>query len=334
MEVEFRGHLFDNPLLIDRYLKGATEIDVDVLCDSEETFVTGIMEHIEEAGIHSGDSACSLPPFSLSENIIKQIHEQSKKMALELQVKGFMNVQYAVKNEILYVIEVNPRASRTVPFVAKATGLPLVKYATEIMIGKKLKDFDLESKNKNLIAVKEAVFPFARFPGVDILLGPEMKSTGEVMGLDEDFGTAYLKAQIAANNNIPEKGKVFISVKNSDKPACTNIAKELTEMGYKLIATSGTANVLKDYGLEVEVINKVQEGRPHIVDSIKNDDVQLLINTTEGATAISDSFSIRSNALNYKIPYTTTISGANAILKAMQSIQKVKDFEIRTIQSF
>lgn len=322
MQSQFKGALFESPVLIDMYLQNASELDVDCLSDGKQVFVAGIMEHIEEAGIHSGDSACSLPPYSLSEKIIEEVKAETEKLAIALKVKGLMNVQYAIKDGKIYVIEVNPRASRTVPFVAKTIGIPVAKIATRIMAGESLKSFGLTYKKLSHVAVKEAVFPFARFPGVDTILGPEMKSTGEAMGLDKDFGTAFAKSQLSAGNMLPMQGNVFISVKETDKPKAVKIAQRLAKLGYKIVATHGTAKAIEDAGVKCQSVNKVREGRPHIVDMLKNSEIDLVINTTEGAEAIADSFSIRSTSLTQKIPYTTTITGGMAISLALESLQK------------
>ncbi|MGB4101102.1 MAG: carbamoyl-phosphate synthase large subunit [Alphaproteobacteria bacterium] len=317
--VQVSGH---NPVLIDSYLQNATEVDVDVLADGKDVHVAGIMEHIEAAGIHSGDSACSLPPYSLSQEVVDEIARQSTVLARAIGVVGLMNVQFAVKDEIVYILEVNPRASRTVPFVAKATGVPLAKIAARIMAGEKLKNFDLRAANAGHVAVKEAVFPFARFPGVDVILGPEMKSTGEVMGLDRDFARAFAKAQLGAGDQLPLSGACFISVRNQDKAAVVPIARQLDAMGFTLVATVGTAKILKDVGLEVKLVNKVYEGQPHIVDAIINGAISLVINTTEDTpAALADSFSLRRTALMAKIPYQTTISGARAVAEAIAALQ-------------
>jgi len=323
----------DSPVLIDRYLGGATEVDVDALCDGEQVHVAGIMQHIEEAGIHSGDSACSLPPYSLKDSVIEDIRQQTEKLALELNVVGLMNVQYAVKDDVVYIIEVNPRASRTVPFVAKAVGAPVAKIASRVMAGEKLSSFELPSFRPNHVAVKEAVMPFTRFQNVDVLLGPEMRSTGEVIGLDDNFASAFLKSQIGAGTHLPENGTVFISVKNKDKVKMVEPAKSLLDMGYKVIATSGTADFLKEQGVEVQSINKVLEGRPHIVDAMKNGDVQLVFNTTEGAQSIQDSYELRRTALMESIPYYTTSRGA---LSAMEAIKVLKssELEVKPLQSY
>jgi len=324
---------WDSPVLIDKYLGGATEIDVDAICDGEDVHIAAIMQHIEEAGVHSGDSACSLPPYSLKESVIEDLEAQTRKLALALNVLGLMNVQFAVKDDVVYLIEVNPRASRTVPFVAKAIGAPVAKIAARVMAGEKLKDFDIPSYKTDHFAVKEAVLPFNRFPGVDILLGPEMRSTGEVIGLDKDFPRAFLKSQIAANTHLPLEGNVFISVKNKDKVKMVTPAKELVEMGYTVLATGGTADFLKENGVEVTRINKVLEGRPHIVDAIKNDEIDLIFNTTEGAQSIKDSYELRRTALLDSIPYYTTSRGAISAMEAIK-VLKSSTLEVKPLQSY
>jgi len=325
-----------SPVLLDRYLQDAIEVDVDALCDADgNVHVAGIMEHIEEAGIHSGDSACSLPPYSLSPEIVEEIRRQTEILARALNVLGLMNVQYAVKDDEVYLIEVNPRASRTVPFVAKATGVPIAKVAARVMAGEKLADFELHdiSAHSGHVAVKEAVFPFARFPGVDILLGPEMKSTGEVMGLDRDFGHAFAKSQLGGGTKVPTGGRVFISVRDRDKPAMVDLARRLIGLGFEIVATSGTARVLEAEGVEVEIINKVLEGRPHIVDAMQNGEIQLVFNTTEGASSISDSYSLRRNALTLKIPYYTTVAGARAAVASIEAVRS-GGLEVAPLQSY
>jgi carbamoyl-phosphate synthase large subunit len=324
----------EHPVLVDKYLESAVEVDVDALSDGTDVIIGGVMEHIEEAGIHSGDSACSLPPYSLSPEIVEEIKGQTKALAKELSVIGLMNVQFAVKNQDIYILEVNPRASRTVPFVGKATGVPLAKTAAKLMTGKKLKELGLtEEKQIKHIAVKEAVFPFDRFHGVDTILGPEMKSTGEVMGIDDDFGLAYWKSQASSGNRIPLSGKIFISLKDEDKPGSVLIVRKLLDLGLSVIATRGTAQYLKDKGLKVEVINKVAEGRPHIVDLIKNKEIHFVINTVSGTQAQKDSFSIRQSALQYKVPFTTTISGAVAAVTAIEKLKK-QQVHIKSIQEY
>ncbi|MGH7037537.1 MAG: carbamoyl-phosphate synthase large subunit, partial [Stellaceae bacterium] len=311
-----------SPVLIDRYLQNAIEVDVDALSDGETVAVAGIMEHIEEAGIHSGDSACSLPPYSLKPAIIAEIERETWALARALGVVGLMNVQFAVKEDEVYVLEVNPRASRTVPFVAKATGVPIAKIAARLMAGARLGELGA-GRNGRLahVAVKEAVLPFARFPGVDLILGPEMKSTGEVMGLDRDFGRAFAKAQLGSGTILPLHGCVFVSVRDGDKAALVEPCQRLVEMGFALIATHGTAAHLAAAGLPIGAVNKVREGRPHIVDRMRDGGVQLVFNTTEGAQAIADSFSLRRTALTLGIPYYTTVAGARAAVQAIAALR-------------
>jgi carbamoyl-phosphate synthase large subunit len=324
----------EHPVLIDKYLSGAVEVDVDAISDGVDVIVGGVMEHIEEAGIHSGDSACSLPPYSLDKAIVAEIKKQTKALARELNVIGLMNIQFAVRNNEIYILEVNPRASRTIPYVSKATGVPLAKLAAKAMLGKTLKELGLTTEKEiKHVAVKEAVFPFDRFSGVDTILGPEMKSTGEVMGIDEDFGIAYAKAQLSSNNRIPESGKIVISVRDEDKDGICDIVKKLHAMGFEVIATRGTAEHLSGKGIEVEVINKVKEGRPHIVDLIKNKEVNFIINTVSDAQAQRDSFSIRHTALQYRVPYTTTVSGAKAVVNAIDMLRR-KNISIKSIQEY
>jgi carbamoyl-phosphate synthase large subunit len=317
----------DSPVLLDSFLQEAIEVDVDALVDSRgDIYIAGIMEHIEEAGIHSGDSACSLPPFTLSSLVLDEIERQTKVLAKALKVVGLMNIQFAVKDDDLYIIEVNPRASRTVPFVAKATGVPLAKIAARLTVNELLSDFGLgesgisKATKSSHLAIKEAVFPFARFPGVDTILGPEMKSTGEVMGLDKDFGHAFAKSQLASGLKIPISGNVFISVRDRDKPNALVLAKSLTELGFNIVATRGTAKALEKNDIPVKIVNKVLEGRPHIVDSMTNEEIDLVINTTEGNQSKADSYSLRRTALTKNIPYYTTIAGANAVLLAIRSM--------------
>jgi len=312
----------ENPILIDWYLRDAIEVDVDAICDGNEVYVAGIMEHIEEAGIHSGDSACSLPPHSLSNQIIKELRKQTKVLAIGLNVIGLMNIQFAIQNDIIFILEVNPRASRTVPFVAKATGVPIAKISARIMAGERLSNFNLtEILKPNHVAVKEAVFPFSRFPGVDIILGPEMKSTGEVMGIDSDFPRAFAKSQLGAGVILPSEGTVFISVKDGDKRIAKEIAYELQELGFKILATGGTAKFLTDAGIKTNLVNKVLQGRPHCVDAILSGEVQMVINTTEGPQAITDSFSIRNSSLLNNVPQYTTITGAAAAISAIKVLK-------------
>ncbi|SMC60748.1 carbamoyl-phosphate synthase large subunit [Rhizobium sp. RU36D] len=328
-----------NPLLFDSYLTNAVEVDVDALCDGENVFVSGIMEHIEEAGIHSGDSACSLPSRSFSPELLDELERQTKAMAKALKVGGLMNVQYAIKDGTIYVLEVNPRASRTVPFVAKTIGAPIAKIAARIMTGEKLDDaiavYGAKPDPRNLkhIAVKEAVFPFARFPGVDTLLGPEMRSTGEVIGLDTDFALAFAKSQLGAGVELPRDGAVFVSVRDDDKERVLPAVKLLTEIGFKVMATGGTQRFLAENGIEAIKINKVLEGRPHIEDAIRNRQVQLVINTTDSNKAISDSKSLRRAALMQKVPYYTTMAGALAAAEAIQALKKGQ-LEVRPLQSY
>jgi carbamoyl-phosphate synthase large subunit len=321
------------PLLIDRYLSDAVEVDVDCLCDGRDTFIAGIMEHIEEAGIHSGDSACSLPPHSLPPDTIAELERQSRELALALGVVGLMNVQFAIKDGAVYILEVNPRASRTVPFVAKVIGRPIAAIASRIMAGESLASFGLKPARLSHVAVKEAVFPFARFPGVDPILGPEMRSTGEVMGLDRDFAVAFGKSQLGAGQKLPMSGTVFVSVKENDKDKVVSPVKELAAMGFKVIATRGTKRHLEANGVQCESVNKVLEGRPHIVDAIKNGEVSLVFNTTEGAKALADSKDIRRTALLHHIPYYTTLSGAVAVTKAIKAL-KADSLKVAPLQAY
>ena len=322
-----------NPLLFDRYLSDATEVDVDCLCDGKDVYIAGIMEHIEEAGIHSGDSACSLPPHSLKPETIAELERQTRELALALNVGGLMNVQYALKDGTIYVLEVNPRASRTVPFVAKVTGEPIAKIASRIMAGESLASFGLVPKKLKHIGVKEAVFPFARFPGVDVVLGPEMRSTGEVIGLDSGFGVAFAKSQLGGGTNVPKQGTVFVSVRDSHKSRIVPTMKLLAELGFKIIATSGTQRFLEDHGVEARKINKVLEGRPHVVDAIKNGEIQLVFNTTEGKQALMDSRSLRRAALLHKVPYYTTLAGAVAAAQGIKAY-RAGDLQVRALQDY
>jgi len=310
----------DRPLLIDRYLSDAIEVDVDCLSDGKDAFIAGIMEHIEEAGIHSGDSACSLPAHSLSPSVIARLEKQTRDLALALNVVGLMNVQYAVKGSEIFVLEVNPRASRTVPFVAKVIGKPLAGIAARIMNGEPLSTFKLKPEKLGHVAVKEAVFPFARFPGVDTILGPEMRSTGEVMGIDRDYALAFAKSQIGAGNMLPLKGTVFVSVRDADKENLVGAMRELADAGFRILATRGTKRTLDAHGIRCEQVNKVLEGRPHIVDLMKNGEVHLVVNTTEGAKALADSKGIRRTALLHHIPYYTTLAGALAAIQAIKAL--------------
>ena len=324
----------EHPILIDEFLDDATEIDVDALSDGEEVVIGGVMEHIEEAGIHSGDSACSLPAFSLPPNTINEIKKQTIALAKELNVIGLINIQFAVQDGEIYIIEVNPRASRTIPFVSKSIGVPLAKIAARIMAGKTLKEIGFTQEIKPAhIAVKESVFPFNKFTDVDVLLGPEMKSTGEVMGIDKTFGRAFAKSQLATGVKLPKQGTTFISVKDSDKPKSIKIAQGLREMGYQIVATKGTADYLKINGVDAEVIKKVKDGSPHCVDAIESGRIDLVINTTFGEQAIKDSFSLRRSSLNKNLPYCTTIAGASALLGGLKSI-KEGNLGITTIQEY
>ncbi len=325
----------DTPLLVDRFLSDAVEVDIDALCDGETTHIAGVMEHIEEAGIHSGDSACSIPPYTLSAEIVDRLCQQTRELAKALNVKGLMNVQFAVKGDDIYVLEANPRASRTVPFVAKAVGRPFAAIAAKVMANAPLASFSLgEGPIKPpRIAVKEAVFPFSRFPGVDPVLGPEMRSTGEVMGVDESFGAAFLKSQIAAGMSLPTEGVCFVSVRAADKDIVEAPARELVDLGFKLIATRGTAEFLTSRGIPVEIVRKVLEGRPHIVDAITNGDVQIVFNTTEGAQSLVDSASIRQSALAARIPYYTTISGVKAAVQALRAL-RTRPLEAAPLQTY
>ncbi|WP_374656476.1 carbamoyl-phosphate synthase large subunit [Dongia sp.] len=323
----------DNPVLIDSYLEDAIEVDVDALADGTDVYVAGIMEHIEEAGIHSGDSACALPPHTLPLQVISELRRQSESLAKGLNVVGLMNVQFAIKGADIYVLEVNPRASRTVPFVAKATGLPIAKIAARVMAGEKLKTFDLNPSLRHHVAVKEAVFPFARFPGVDIILGPEMRSTGEVMGLDSNFARAFLKAQLGAGLNLPKSGTVFISVKDKDKPSIVPATKRLLDMGFDICATPGTAAYLRNQNLNVRAINKVHQGSPHIVEAMQRGEIKLVFNTVAGNKAVGDSFSLRRAALMGQIPYYTTLSGAVAAVDAVGALA-AGELAVAPLQSY
>src|SRR4051812_8531053 len=323
-----------NPLLFDRYLSDATEVDVDCLADGKDTFIAGIMEHIEEAGIHSGDSACSLPPHSLSSETIAKLESQTRALALALKVGGLMNVQYAIKDGEIYVLEVNPRASRTVPFVAKVIGLPVAKIAARVMAGESLASLKLKTPKFEHLGVKEAVFPFARFGDkVDTVLGPEMKSTGEVMGLDLSFDIAFAKSQIGGGTVLPRKGTVFVSMRDDDKPRILEAIRLLEKLGFKVMATGGTQRYLSQNGVRAEKVNKVLEGRPHIVDRIKNGGVQLVYNTTDGVTALADSQSLRRAALLHKVPYYTTLSGAVAAAQGIRA-NLAGDLQVRALQSY
>ncbi|PLX94831.1 MAG: carbamoyl-phosphate synthase large subunit, partial [Desulfuromonas sp.] len=324
----------EHPILVDKFLEEAIEVDVDALCDGSNVVIGGIMQHIEEAGIHSGDSACVLPPYSLPQENVEEIKRQTVALALELQVVGLMNIQYAVKDGTVYLIEVNPRASRTVPFVSKATGRPLAKIAARIMAGKKLDEIGVEGEIvPQHVAVKESVFPFVKCPGVDTLLGPEMKSTGEVMGIDYDFGKAFAKAQLGAGVRLPKEGKVFVSVKESDKAAVVEPARQLVEAGFSLIATGGTAAYLQENGLNVETINKVKEGRPHCVDALKSNEIAMVFNTTFGAQSVADSYSIRRTALMYNVAYFTTVAGMKAAVDGILAMHG-ENLDVTPLQEY
>jgi carbamoyl-phosphate synthase large subunit len=323
-----------HPVLIDKFLEDAIEVDVDAISDGETTIVAGIMEHIEEAGVHSGDSACVIPPFSLSDEIVDQIKLFTQALARELKVIGLMNVQYAVKEDTVYVLEVNPRASRTIPFVSKATGVPFARLASQVMVGRKLSEIGLNREVEiRHFAVKEAVFPFNRFPGVDPILGPEMRSTGEVMGIDADFGMAFAKSQIGTQSQLPQAGRVFISVKNQDKRGVIFVAKKLVDLGFQIVATKGTAKVLMNNGITVEIVNKVGEGRPNVVDFIKNQKIDLIINTPSGGRTQVESSFIRKEAVIKCINYVTTLSGAEATVYAIERLKKFP-IQVRSIQEY
>jgi carbamoyl-phosphate synthase large subunit len=324
----------DHPVLIDKFLENAVEVDVDAICDGRTTIIGGIMEHIEAAGVHSGDSACVLPPYSISPELLDEISSATKAMAAELNVLGLMNVQYAIQDNQLYVLEVNPRASRTIPFVSKATGVPLAKLATKIMLGRSLEELGLTRERvPEHLSVKEAVLPFDRFPAVDTLLGPEMKSTGEVMGIGTDFGSAYGKAQLGAGQRLPLEGTVFISVMDFDKPAVLPAAREFQRLGFTIISTSGTCAFLRDQGVDTQRVNKLEQGRPHVEDAIKNGQVQLVINTGSGDTPSKDGYIIRRAALKYGVPYVTTVAAALAVSKAVAAF-KTRSLEVKCIQEY
>jgi carbamoyl-phosphate synthase large subunit len=324
----------EHPILIDKFLEQAIEVDVDALADGTDVVIGGIMQHIEEAGIHSGDSACSLPPFSLEAGVVDEIRRQTAALALELQVSGLMNIQFAVKGDVIYLLEVNPRASRTAPFVSKATGRSLAKIAARVMAGKTLREIGVtEEIVPTHISIKESVFPFVKFPGVDTLLGPEMKSTGEVMGIDMEFGKAFAKAQLAANVRLPLAGTVFISVKDADKKATLDIARRMHGADFRILATAGTAAFLNDHGVPATRVNKVKEGRPHCVDAIKSDQVSLVFNTTFGAESIVDSFSIRQTALFHNIAYFTTVAGMSAAADGILAMQR-ETLDVKPLQEY
>ena len=324
----------EHPILLDKFLESAIEVDVDALSDGHDTYVAGIMEHIEEAGVHSGDSACVLPPHTIDAHLIKEIEDQTGRLARELNVIGLLNIQFALKDNQVYILEVNPRASRTVPFVSKATSVPLAKMATRVMLGEKLSDLDPWSKRKNgYYAVKEAVLPFGRYPGVDVLLGPEMRSTGEVMGVDSSLGLAFMKSQMGAGQMLPGRGCVCISVNERDKDQCLTPAKIFHEMGFKIMATRGTAGYLRDRGIQAQVVNKVYEGRPNIIDHIKNREIDLLINTSSGKKTVHDSSSLRQAAVLYRIPYTTTMAAAKAMAMAIRE-RASHGLQVKSVQEY
>jgi carbamoyl-phosphate synthase large subunit len=323
----------EHPILIDKFLEDAIEIDVDAVSDGVHCVIAGIMEHIEEAGIHSGDSACVIPPYSLSDELIEGLKRNTYALAKDLHVVGLMNIQYAIKNDIIYVLEVNPRASRTVPFISKATGVPWAKVAAKVMVGKDLHELGIrEEVEIHHFAVKESVFPFNRFYGVDTILGPEMKSTGEVMGIDTDFGMAFAKSQIGAGVNIPLKGKVFISVMNKDKRSIVFLAKKLIDLGFQIVATKGTAKVLANNGIPVQTVLKFGEGRPNIVDQIKNGEIHLVINTPSGKKPKADEVAIRSQSVAHNIPCVTTLFGAEAVVNGIESLKR--GMSVNSIQEY
>ena len=335
---EYMTHAVDvspeHPVLIDKFLEGAIEIDVDAVCDGEEVFIGGIMEHIEEAGVHSGDSACSLPPYSIKEEVIEKIKSQTQALALELNVLGIINIQFAVKDDVVYVLEVNPRGSRTIPFVSKAIGIPLAKIASKVIAGRKLKELNIDDKKQiKHIAVKEAVFPFVRFHGTDTILGPEMKSTGEVMGVDVDFGKAFAKAQMATEGGLPLSGTVFISVRDRDKPSIVDIAHKLHDLGFKIFATGGTAKAIAEKDTPVTTVLKEYEGRPNVIDHLKNNEIQMVINTSEGKISQEESYNIRRYAIVSGIPYFTTVPGAIAAESAIKSMSN-GELDVKPIQEY
>lgn len=324
----------EHPVLIDKFLEDAVEVDVDAISDGQRTIIGGIMEHVEEAGIHSGDSACILPPQTIPAPVLEEIADATRAMARELNVVGLMNVQYAIKGDQVFVLEVNPRASRTIPFVSKATGVPLAKLATKVMLGKTLEDLGLTREIiPDYVSVKEAVLPFDRFPDVDTLLGPEMKSTGEVMGIDTDFGSAFSKAQMGAGQHLPSAGTVFVSVQDRDKAAVVDIARRFIDLGFEITATRGTADYLKEQGVPSRFVYKVSTGRPHVVDAIKNREIQLVINTGSGDETKRDGYEIRRAALKFNLPYATTIAGARAICSGVGAL-KEKRLEVKSLQAY
>jgi len=330
----------DSPVLLDRFLNDAIEVDVDAICDGREVLIGGIMEHIEQAGVHSGDSACSLPPYSLSPALQDELRRQTVEMARGLSVVGLMNVQFAIQGneqdgQVVYVLEVNPRASRTVPYVSKATGRPLAKIAARCMVGRTLAEQGIAGEIvPPYFSVKEAVFPFIKFPGVDTILGPEMKSTGEVMGVGQTFGEAFVKSQLAAGVKLPAAGRVFVSVRNGDKPRAIETARMLHELGFQIVATRGTAAAISAAGIPVTAVNKVAEGRPHIVDMLKNDEIAMVINTVEDKkSAIHDSYVIRRAALNDEVPTFTTIAGARAAVIGLKAMSELMPYPVQGLHS-
>ncbi|MBU8849323.1 MAG: ATP-grasp domain-containing protein, partial [Desulfobacterales bacterium] len=324
----------DKPVLIDKFLEEAIELDVDVISDGENTVIGGMMQHIEEAGIHSGDSACVLPPHSIAQEHIDEMSDAARAIAKELSVKGLMNIQFGIMNEKVYIIEVNPRASRTIPFVSKAIGVPLAKLATKVMLGKTLDELGL---TKEVIppyyCVKEAVLPFDRFDNVDPVLGPEMKSTGEVMGIDKDLGAAFAKAQFAAGQKLPTQGTVFISVQDKDKKAALPVAENFHEMGFTIMATKGTASFLNEHDVPTKLVKKVSAGRPHVVDFVTNNEIQLILNTGASTQTKRDGYEIRRAAIKYRVPYATTTDGTKAICKAIQALKK-EDLSVNPVQLY
>jgi carbamoyl-phosphate synthase large subunit len=329
----------DSPVLLDRYLSNAIEVDVDAVSDGSTVLIAGVMEHIEQAGVHSGDSACCLPPHSIGDELVRELHRQTVLMAKALNVVGLMNVQFAIQRKDgkahVYVLEVNPRASRTVPFVSKATGLPWAKIAARCMAGISL---EKQGMTREVVppyySVKEAVFPFVKFPGVDTILGPEMKSTGEVMGSGQTFGEAFIKSQLAAGVKLPRGGRAFISVRDGDKQIAAGIAGDLVKLGFTVVATRGTARTIQEQGVEVAVVNKVAEGRPHVVDMIKNGDISMIVNTVEDTrTAISDSRSIRTTALAQRVTYFTTIAGARAACTGMEALAGLEPYRLQDLHA-
>ena len=323
----------EHPILVDKFLEDAIEIDVDALSDGEEVFIGGIMEHIEEAGVHSGDSACVIPPQSLSKEVLETIKEYTTRLALELNVIGLMNIQYAVKDDKVYIIEANPRASRTVPFVSKAVGVPLAKIAAKLMIGYKLKDMGLKDEIKiKHVAVKESIFPFIKLPAADSILGPEMKSTGESMGIDENFGISYYKALLSAGMELPKKGRLFISVRDSDKNSIRDIVEIAQNLGFELIATEGTANAVEKY-VNINTIRKVSQPSPNIKDAVINGEIDLIINTPSGKQSADDGFYIRRMAVELGIPYVTTLAGARAVLNAIEHV-KEGDIDVKSLNEY